>query len=181
MSNGRAGWNIVTSFHHGVARNFGVTNRPNHTERYDRGDESSRCARPLGQLVGQMPYSTTERAGSMPERIAFARVNHEGEHYTSRLAQPAALAAGPAPCYSAGSSDTGRNFAARHAEAVFTAHLTRESAQAFYRTEAASDCRGPVAGPDPDPAGLSPMIAALRGGKAHGARARRPLRCQGQA
>jgi FMN-dependent oxidoreductase (nitrilotriacetate monooxygenase family) len=32
----------------------------------------------------------------------------------------------------AGSSDTGRRFAARHADAVFTAHLAKESAQEFY-------------------------------------------------
>ena len=32
----------------------------------------------------------------------------------------------------AGSSDTGRRFAARHAEAVFTAHMEKATAQAFY-------------------------------------------------
>jgi alkanesulfonate monooxygenase SsuD/methylene tetrahydromethanopterin reductase-like flavin-dependent oxidoreductase (luciferase family) len=33
----------------------------------------------------------------------------------------------------AGSSDTGRRFAARHAEAVFTAHMEKATAQAFYK------------------------------------------------
>jgi alkanesulfonate monooxygenase SsuD/methylene tetrahydromethanopterin reductase-like flavin-dependent oxidoreductase (luciferase family) len=33
----------------------------------------------------------------------------------------------------AGSSDTGRRFAARHAEAIFTAHLEKATAQAFYK------------------------------------------------
>jgi alkanesulfonate monooxygenase SsuD/methylene tetrahydromethanopterin reductase-like flavin-dependent oxidoreductase (luciferase family) len=32
----------------------------------------------------------------------------------------------------AGSSDTGRRFAARHADAVFTAHMTKATAQEFY-------------------------------------------------
>ena len=32
----------------------------------------------------------------------------------------------------AGSSDIGRRFAARHAEAVFTAHMEKATAQAFY-------------------------------------------------
>jgi alkanesulfonate monooxygenase SsuD/methylene tetrahydromethanopterin reductase-like flavin-dependent oxidoreductase (luciferase family) len=31
----------------------------------------------------------------------------------------------------AGSSDTGRRFAARHADAVFTAHMAKETAQEF--------------------------------------------------
>ena len=33
----------------------------------------------------------------------------------------------------AGSSDTGKTFAARHAEAVFTAHMTKATAQEFYK------------------------------------------------
>ena len=32
----------------------------------------------------------------------------------------------------AGSSDTGRGFAARHADAVFTAHMAKTTAQEFY-------------------------------------------------
>jgi len=59
----------------------------------------------------------------------------------------------------AGSSDTGRRFAARHAEAVFTAHMEKATAQAFY-----ADLKALVAdaGRAADQAhilpGLSPMI-----------------------
>jgi alkanesulfonate monooxygenase SsuD/methylene tetrahydromethanopterin reductase-like flavin-dependent oxidoreductase (luciferase family) len=61
----------------------------------------------------------------------------------------------------AGSSDTGRQFAARHAEAVFTAHLEKATAQAFY-----ADLKALVAaeGRAPEQAlilpGLSPMIGS---------------------
>ena len=61
----------------------------------------------------------------------------------------------------AGSSDTGRRFAARHAEAVFTAHLEKPTAQSFYadlkalaRTEG-RDPRHVIILP-----GLSPMIGS---------------------
>ena len=60
----------------------------------------------------------------------------------------------------AGSSDTGRRFAARHAEAVFTAHLTKATAQEFY-----ADLKRLAAEEGRNPAhvlilpGLSPMIA----------------------
>jgi alkanesulfonate monooxygenase SsuD/methylene tetrahydromethanopterin reductase-like flavin-dependent oxidoreductase (luciferase family) len=60
----------------------------------------------------------------------------------------------------AGSSDTGRDFAARHAEAVFTAQMEKSAAQAFY-----ADLKGRVtaAGRPTDQAlilpGLSPLIA----------------------
>jgi alkanesulfonate monooxygenase SsuD/methylene tetrahydromethanopterin reductase-like flavin-dependent oxidoreductase (luciferase family) len=61
----------------------------------------------------------------------------------------------------AGSSDTGRRFAARHAEAVFTAHMEKATAQAFY-----NDLKALVKteGRAPEHVlilpGLSPMIAS---------------------
>src|SRR5262247_3477702 len=41
ISNGRVGWNIVTSWLATAARNFGGTGQVNHAERYGRGDEPS--------------------------------------------------------------------------------------------------------------------------------------------
>src|SRR5262249_60025766 len=61
----------------------------------------------------------------------------------------------------AGWSDAGRQFAARHAEAVFTAHLEKATAQAFY-----ADLKSLVAAEGRSPEqvlilpGLSPMIGA---------------------
>jgi alkanesulfonate monooxygenase SsuD/methylene tetrahydromethanopterin reductase-like flavin-dependent oxidoreductase (luciferase family) len=61
----------------------------------------------------------------------------------------------------AGSSDTGRQFAARHAEAVFTAHLEKSTARAFY-----ADLKTLVAqaGRNPDQVlilpGFSPIIGS---------------------
>jgi alkanesulfonate monooxygenase SsuD/methylene tetrahydromethanopterin reductase-like flavin-dependent oxidoreductase (luciferase family) len=60
----------------------------------------------------------------------------------------------------AGSSDTGRRFAARYAEAVFTAHMEKATAQVFY-----ADLKALVAAAARPPdqvlilPGLSPMIA----------------------
>ncbi|HVA81554.1 MAG TPA: LLM class flavin-dependent oxidoreductase, partial [Candidatus Binataceae bacterium] len=39
ITNGRIGWNIVTSFSNGEARNFGLDRLIPHDERYDRADE----------------------------------------------------------------------------------------------------------------------------------------------
>ena len=61
----------------------------------------------------------------------------------------------------AGSSDVGRRFAARHAEAVFTAHMEKTTAQAFY-----ADLKSLVKEEGRDPGqvhilpGFSPMIAS---------------------
>jgi alkanesulfonate monooxygenase SsuD/methylene tetrahydromethanopterin reductase-like flavin-dependent oxidoreductase (luciferase family) len=61
----------------------------------------------------------------------------------------------------AGSSDTGRHFAARHADAVFTAHMAKATAQEFY-----ADLKRLAAAEKRNPAkvlilpGLSPMIGS---------------------
>jgi alkanesulfonate monooxygenase SsuD/methylene tetrahydromethanopterin reductase-like flavin-dependent oxidoreductase (luciferase family) len=71
----------------------------------------------------------------------------------------------------AGSSDTGRRFAARHAEAVFTAHMEKATAQAFY-----ADLKALVASEGRAPEqvlilpGLSPMIASTEAEAQHLAR-----------
>ena len=61
-------------------------------------------------------------------------------------------------------SDTGREFAARHAEAIFTAQVEKTSAQAFY-----ADLKARVAGVGRSPEqvlilpGFSPVIASSAG------------------
>src|SRR5207237_1825903 len=88
--------------------------------------------------------------------------NHKGEHY--EVAGPLNLPRTPQGrpvLVQAGSSDVGRKFAARHAEAVFTAHMEKSTAQAFY-----ADLKSLVAaeGRNADQVlilpGLSPMIAS---------------------
>src|SRR5262249_57498873 len=75
-----------------------------------------------------------DRAGgryAKPDR--FRPINHKGTYY--QVAGPLNLPRSPQgrPVFvQAGSSDAGRQFAARHAEAVFTAHLEKATAKAFY-------------------------------------------------
>lgn len=65
----------------------------------------------------------------------------------------------------AGSSDTGKRFAARHAEAVFTAQTEKATAQDFD-----AELKGLVAAEGRDPAqvlilpGLSPVVAGTEAG-----------------
>ena len=63
-----------------------------------------------------------------PDRIR--PINHKGKYY--QVAGPLNLPRCPQGrpvLVQAGSSDTGRRFAARHAEAVFTAHMEKATAQ----------------------------------------------------
>ena len=91
-----------------------------------------------------------------PDRIR--PINHRGDFYNvaGPLNMPRCPQGRPV-LVQAGSSDTGRRFAARHAEAVFTAHMAKATAQEFYADlKSAGGCRGPRPGAGADPAGPQP-------------------------
>src|SRR4051794_41746242 len=97
-----------------------------------------------------------------PDRIR--PINHRGQFYrvAGALNMPRCPQGRPV-LVQAGSSDAGRRFAARHAEAVFTAHMEKAAAQAFY-----ADLKALVKAEGRDPKqvlilpGLSPMIGATQ-------------------
>jgi FMN-dependent oxidoreductase (nitrilotriacetate monooxygenase family) len=104
-----------------------------------------------------------DRPGGLYARRERIRpINHQGDVFTvaGPLNMPRCPQGRPV-LVQAGSSDTGRRFAARHADAVFTAHMAKETAQEFYadlKRLAVAEGRAPehvLILP-----GLSPMIAA---------------------
>jgi alkanesulfonate monooxygenase SsuD/methylene tetrahydromethanopterin reductase-like flavin-dependent oxidoreductase (luciferase family) len=115
-----------------------------------------------------------DRAGGLYAKADRIRpINHKGEHY--EVAGPLNLPRTPQGrpvLVQAGSSDVGRKFAARHAEAVFTAHMEKSTAQAFYADlKSLVAAEGPQSRAGADPAGLEPDDRLDRSrGAAHGAR-----------
>jgi FMN-dependent oxidoreductase (nitrilotriacetate monooxygenase family) len=162
ISRGRVGWNIVTSWLAAAAGNFGDTSLVSHDERYERGEEFVQVAKALWDSWADDAV-LDDRAGGRYARAGRIRpINHVGKYY--RVAGPLNMPRGPQgrPVFvQAGSSETGRRFAARHAEAVFTAQMEKKTAQAFY-----ADLKALVVaeGRAPDQAlilpGLSPVIAS---------------------
>src|SRR5580658_573238 len=162
ISNGRIGWNIVTSWLATAAANYGGAGQVSHADRYARAEEFMTVVKALWDSWAQNAVIDDRNSGryAKPERIR--PINHKGEYY--QVSGPLNLPRTPQgrPVFvQAGSSDTGRRFAARHAEAVFTAHLEKATAQAFY-----ADLKSltAVEGRSPEQVlilpGLSPMIAA---------------------
>ena len=132
-SKGRVGWNIVTTFSIAASRNFGSAARPTHAERYDKGDEFVEVCKRLWDSWADGAVVDDRAAGVYARKNQIRPIDHAGAHF--QVAGPLNLPRGPQGrpvLVQAGSSDTGMDFAARHAEAVFTAHLTRASAQSFY-------------------------------------------------
>ncbi|WP_425067792.1 LLM class flavin-dependent oxidoreductase [Reyranella sp.] len=162
ITGGRVGWNIVTSWLAPAARNFGGTSLVSHDERYERGEEFVQVAKALWDSWADDAVLDDRASGQYARADRIKPINHEGKYY--RVAGPLNMPRGPQgrPVFvQAGSSETGRRFAARHAEAVFTAQMEKKTAQAFY-----ADLKALVVaeGRAPDQAlvlpGLSPVIAS---------------------
>ncbi len=162
MSGGRVGWNIVTSWATAAARNFGGDSQISHADRYARGEEFMTVVKALWDSWADDAVLDDRANGAYARADRIRPIEHRGEHY--KVAGPLNGPRGPQgrPVFvQAGSSDTGRRFAARHAEAIFTAQMEKATAQAFY-----ADLKALVAaeGRPLDQAlilpGLSPLIAS---------------------
>jgi FMN-dependent oxidoreductase (nitrilotriacetate monooxygenase family) len=133
ISNGRAAWNIVTSWLATAAENYGGAGQVSHADRYARGEEFMEVVKALWDSWAADAVIDDRASGAYARLGRVRSINHRGDFY--RVAGPLNM-----PCcpqgrpvlVQAGSSDTGRRFAARHADAVFTAHMEKATAQEFY-------------------------------------------------
>jgi len=134
ISGGRAGWNIVTTASEGAAYNFGDQPLMDHAERYLRADEFVRVVQALWDSWGEDALRADKDSGVYADLEKIRRIEHRGEHFAVRgpLNMPPAPQGRPV-LVQAGSSEDGMSFAAKFAEAAFTAQSTFERGQAFYR------------------------------------------------
>ena len=161
MSCGRAGWNIVTSWLAAAARNYGDNGQVSHADRYTRGEEYMQVVKGLWDSWADDAVLDDRAGGNYANPQRIRPINHKGAHYS--VAGPLNMPRGPQgrPVFvQAGSSETGRRFAARHAEAVFTAQMEKSTAQAFYADlKALVVAEGRAADQALILPGLSPVIA----------------------
>jgi alkanesulfonate monooxygenase len=164
ISGGRAGWNVVTSANISEAFNFGREAHFEHGERYDRALEFTEVVFGLWDSWDDDAFLRDRTTGRYFDPAKLHTLNHKGEHFSVRgplnVARPPQ---GRPVIFQAGSSEVGRELAARTAEAVFTPQHSLEGAQAFYR-----DLKGRMAkyGRSPDHLvimpGLNPIVGRTR-------------------
>jgi len=169
VSRGRAGWNVVTTANADAAANFGLDVHPDPNARYVRAQEFLDVAIKLwdswedGAIVGD------KAGGVFVDRDRIHAVDHVGTHF--RVAGPLEVPRSPQGrpvLFQAGSSEPGKDLAARYAEAIFTAQPDFNDARAFYR-----DVKGRVRdqGRDPDHVVILPGLSTFIGGTEVEARA----------
>lgn len=161
-SNGRVGWNIVTTFSIPASRNFGNSSRPSHAERYDKGEEFVQVANALWDSWSDDAVVDDPVSGVFARKERIRPIDHKGPNF--QVAGPLNLPRCPQGrpvLVQAGSSERGIDFAAQYAEAIFTAQMDVTGAQSFYR---ALKARVVSVGRPADQAivlpGFSPMIAS---------------------
>jgi len=134
ISGGRAAWNIVTTWVEAVAANYGREHTA-HGDRYERGEEFVAAVKDLWDSWADDALVDDRSGGGVCGDLSrITPIDFQGEHYQVKgpLNVPRSPQGRPV-LVQAGASDRGRDFAALHAEAIFTAHLEKETAQEFYK------------------------------------------------
>ena len=169
VSRGRCGWNIVTSAGADEAANFGLDDRPAHADRYARADEFLSVAKALWDSWEAEAVVGDKATGRYANPARIHQISHRGRYF--RVGGPLNVERPPQGyplLVQAGSSEDGKDFAARHAEAIFTAHQTYGRAREFY---ADIKARARMAGRDPDGVIVLPGIVPYIGSTEAEARA----------
>lgn len=134
ISGGRAGWNIVTSGNVDEAYNFGYDTLPEHAHRYERAAEFVDVALRLWDSWESSAIVLDTETGVFADPARVHTIDYDSDRFRVRgpLNSPRAPQGRPL-LVQAGSSESGKEFAARYAEAVFTAQRTLADGQQFYR------------------------------------------------
>ncbi|MAM64785.1 MAG: LLM class flavin-dependent oxidoreductase [Chloroflexi bacterium] len=134
ISEGRAGWNIVTSPLEGSALNYSKAEHPQHDLRYRMAVEYLEVTKGLWDSWEDDAFVRNKETGQFIDPHKLHRVNHKGEFFSvqgpltisrSKQGRPILI--------QAGSSEAGKEFASQVADAVFTGQATIEDAQEFYQ------------------------------------------------
>lgn len=134
LSEGRIGWNIVTSTNDGEALNFSAEPILEHETRYRRAREFVELALKLWDSWedNALVHDKLNSHFADPQRVHY--LDHAGEFFNVRgpLNVPRSPQGRPV-LIQAGSSDTGQDFAASVADVIFTAQPDLDKAKEFYR------------------------------------------------
>jgi FMN-dependent oxidoreductase (nitrilotriacetate monooxygenase family) len=134
LSSGRAGWNVVTSSSEAEALNFSNERHLEHGARYNRAEEFVEVVKKLWDSWEDDALLINKETGIFADPTKVHQVDHKDHWFSVKgplnIARPVQ---GHPVIIQAGSSESGKELAAKTAEVIFTAWQTISEAQAFYR------------------------------------------------
>jgi FMN-dependent oxidoreductase (nitrilotriacetate monooxygenase family) len=131
LSDGRVGWNIVTSYLESAALNHGLQTQIEHDKRYEKADEYMDVLYKLWEgSWSEDAVIANRKTGVYAVEGRVRDIKHKGTYFSV----PGPHICEPSPqrtplLYQAGTSGAGRSFGAKHAEAIFVGAQTPEKAR----------------------------------------------------
>ena len=123
LSQGRAGWNVVTTDNAWTGANFRRGGYLDHADRYRRAEEFLAAARAIWDGWADDVVATSTDAASWSAVDGVARVRQRSSQFDIDLVPTLPRSAQGHPViFQAGDSADGRDFAARNADVIFSAH-----------------------------------------------------------
>lgn len=132
VTGGRVGWNVVTSYDERAARNFGDEELPDKALRYRRADEFVGIVKGLWDSWDQDAIVGDKETGLLFDYDRVHPIDHVGEFF--EVAGPLQVPRSPQGqplIVQAGGSPAGRDIAAKHANAIFSAAMDIDAAIAY--------------------------------------------------
>jgi FMN-dependent oxidoreductase (nitrilotriacetate monooxygenase family) len=170
LSEGRAGWNVVTSSDAFTGENFRRGGYLDHADRYERAGEFVRTARELWESWSGDEVVADQASGRFLRDGPVGQFAHRGPQFDigGRFNVPRSPQVHPL-IVQAGDSDGGRELAASTADAIFSRHSSYEAARRFY-----ADAKGRLAryGRSPDELKILPGVGFVLGDTAEEAEER---------
>lgn len=148
ISQGRAGWNVVTSGDAGTAGNYGREEHYDYDTRYARAHEYLEVARGLWRSYEDDALVRDRESGVFLDPTKLHALNHKGRFFS--VVGPLNIQRSPQGepvIFQAGDSEQGRDLGAAIADGIFTHAKSIEQGQAFY---ADLKSRAAKLGRDPD-------------------------------
>jgi FMN-dependent oxidoreductase (nitrilotriacetate monooxygenase family) len=133
ISNGRAGWNVVTTGVDGAAQNYSREDHLSHDVRYKLAEEHLEVVRGLWDSWEDDAFVRDKEKGIFFDPHKLHSLDHKGEFFSVKGPLNIARSQQGQPViFQAGGSEDGRNLAAKSANAIFTSHENIDEAKAFY-------------------------------------------------
>jgi FMN-dependent oxidoreductase (nitrilotriacetate monooxygenase family) len=134
ISRGRAGWNVVTTGLEGAAGNYGLEEHIDHSVRYRKAAEHVAVVQGLWDSYEDDAFPRDKERGIFLDKTKLHPLNHRGEFFSvrgplnisrSRQGQPV--------IFQAGTSEDGRDLAARIANGIYANEESFEEARDYYQ------------------------------------------------
>ncbi|WP_072804251.1 NtaA/DmoA family FMN-dependent monooxygenase [Rhodococcoides yunnanense] len=134
LSDGRAAWNVVTSFDAFTGQNFRRGGFLDRSQRYERAEEFLSVVRQLWDSWGREDVVADRESGQFIARASAGEFAHRGNQFDILGTFPVPRTPQGRPVIlQAGVSPQGRDFAAGNADAIFSPYGSLPEASDFYR------------------------------------------------